>query len=76
MFSDSQSVHVFLSVSQVKIYDLMYEKWILMHEIFSDILFFNLLQWLEFIELVEFLIFHYVSGHWVRFALLVSIKIN
>ena len=38
MFSTSQSVHAFFSVSWVKIPDSLHEKWIIMHGISSDIL--------------------------------------
>ena len=54
----------------------LYEKWFIKHEILSNKFVFGLPQRLELIALAVFLISHYVSGPWVRFALLASIQIN
>ena len=66
---------LFLSVSRVKIPNLLIEKWTIMYGILSNI-FFCLLQSLKFIASAVFLISHCVSGPCVRFALLASIKIK
>ena len=67
----SQSVHAFLfECPPVNIPDILNLKWIIMHEIPSTIVFWAFSHRLELIASAVFLISHYVSGPWVRFAFL------